>query len=212
MTPKLLALQLPEVCFTVQEPVTEADLLADLPKERLTDEALDRFYTELKRSPPRHFTRALDESALAVDSGDRTWILNWEEGQVATSTLNRLIDLAQLNTLLPLAVGQERALESALRVFGRRTLQVATPVMQKAALPTKTRKRLREKNILPELRQEMLGEIPQQHVPEVTVTRFSLKTVVIAIIGVVALWAVLGSLTSKRLWRPFKTLTAGGSS
>lgn len=196
MTPKIIGVTAAGgSVFTVQEPVTEADLLADLPKERLTDEVLDRFYTELKRAHRRGIShRALDESALAVDSGDRTWILNWEEGQVATSTLNRLIDVAQLITVLALAVGQERALESALRVFGRRTLQVATPVMQKAALPTKTRKRLREKNILPELRQEMLGEIPQQHVPEVTVTRFSLKTVVIAIIGVVALWAVLGSL------------------
>ena len=67
------------------------------------------------------------------------------------------------------------------------------------------------KNILPELRQEMLGEIPQQTC-EVTVTRFSLKTVVIAIIGVVALWAVLGSLNFETIVEAVQTLTAGGSS
>lgn len=196
MTPKIIGVTAAGgSVFTVQEPVPEAVLLHALPKERLTDEVLDRFYTELKRAHRRGIShRALDEAALALDSGDRTWILNWEEGQVATSNLNRRIDIAQMVTVLSLAVGTDRALQSALRVFGRRTLQIATPVLQKTAMPTKTRRRLRENNILPELRQEMLGEIPQQQVPEITVTRFSLKTVIIAIIGVVALWAILGSL------------------
>ncbi|MDO5049118.1 MAG: lysylphosphatidylglycerol synthase transmembrane domain-containing protein [Actinomycetaceae bacterium] len=197
MTPKTVGVTAAgDSVFTVQHPVQEALLLADVPRERLTDEVLDRFYKELKAAHRRGIShRALDESALALDSGDRAWILNWDEGQVATSNLNRRIDLAQLITVLALAVGQERALASALRVFDRRTLQLATPVMQKAVLPSKTRKQLRrEDNILPQLRQSMVGEIPQQHVPELPVTRFSLKTLIVALIGVVALWAVLGTL------------------
>ncbi|MDO5033887.1 MAG: lysylphosphatidylglycerol synthase transmembrane domain-containing protein [Actinomycetaceae bacterium] len=181
--------------FTVQEPVYNATPLPELPGERLTDEILDRFYTELKRAHHRGIShRAIDATSLAVDDGDRTWILNWDEGQVATSTMNRHIDIAQMITVLALATTPQRALASARRVFGQRTVQLTAPVLQKVALPHGTRQQLRRSDLLSELRQDMIGEIPQQQVPEAPLTRFSMKTVILAIIGVVALWVVLGSL------------------
>lgn len=192
--------------FTVQEPVYDAVRLDELPSERLTDAILDRFYAELKRAHRRGIAhRSIDARSLAVDRGDRTWILNWDEGQVAASLTTRRVDIARMITVLALATSRERALASARRVFGKRMVQLVAPVLQKVVLPASTRQALRRSDLLAELRQEMLGEIPQQQVPEVVLTRFSLKTVVLAVIGVVALWVILGSLNFESVIEAVKT-------
>ncbi|MDU4287330.1 lysylphosphatidylglycerol synthase transmembrane domain-containing protein [Actinomyces sp.] len=207
MTPKPIAVtSAGSSVFTVQEPVFDATPLTELPAERITDQILDRFYTELKRAHHRGIAhRSITTTSLAVDEGDRTWILGWDEGQVATSNVNRHIDIAQMLTVLALITTPERALASANRVFGQRTLQLTAPVLQKVALPAPTRAKLRRSGLLNELRQNMIGEIPPQQVPETPLTRFSLKTVILAIIGVIALWVILGSLNFEAVYEAVQT-------
>lgn len=182
--------------FTVQESVTDAQYLDELPVERLTDDVLDRFYTELKRAHRRGIAhRSISTRSLALDSGDRTWLINWDEGQVATSNLNRRIDVAQMIMALAQKVGKDRALASARRVFGEHAVQLSGPALQRAILPPETTRLIqRGDNLLADLRQAMIGPIPDQEVPEIALTRFQLKTVIMAIIGVVALGVVFGSL------------------
>lgn len=187
--------------FTVQKPIASATYLTDLPAERLTDEILVRFFTELKIAHRRGIShRNIDHHALALDTGDRTWITDWDQGQVATTGLNRRIDLAQMITALALKVGPERSLAAAREVFDDELITFAAPVLQKAILPLQIRRELRrDSDVLSDLRQEMLGELPAQDLPDLNLQRFSPKTVIMAVIAVVALWAVLGSLNFQQV-------------
>ncbi|MDO5721992.1 MAG: lysylphosphatidylglycerol synthase transmembrane domain-containing protein [Actinomycetaceae bacterium] len=181
--------------FTVQDPVPDATLLAEIPVERLTDEVLHRIVTQLHIAHKNAIAhRDLDMNAIAIDTGDRAWILNWDRGQVASTTLTRSIDVAQLLTVLALKVGSERALAAVREVYGPTPVMMAAPVLQKAVLPQSVRKDARREDVLAQLREAIMGDIPSHDVPEVGLTRFSLRTVVMAVLGGVALWVVLGSL------------------
>lgn len=181
--------------FTVQEPVPNAVPLSLLPDERLTDEVLHRVVGQLQIAH-RHALahRDLDLDAFAVDSGNRAWLLNWDRGQVASTTLTRSIDLVQLIVALALRVGPQRALAAVRAVFGDMPVTLAAPVMQKTVLPQGVRKQVRRTNLLTRLREDMMGGVAPHHAPEVALTRFPLRTVVMAVLGVVALWVILGTL------------------
>lgn len=201
-TPEVIAItSAGDSVFTVQKPIASATYLADLPVERLTDDILIRFFTELKIAHRRGIShRSIDDRALALDTGDRTWITGWDQGQVATTGLNRRIDLAQMMTTLALKVGPDRALSAARHVFGSELVTFAAPVLQNAIFPLRTRRELRRHGeILSTLRQDMLGSLPERELPDLNIQRFSIKTALLAIVGVVALWAVLGSLNFQQV-------------
>ena len=181
--------------FTVQEPVPNAVPLTQLPAERLTDEVLQRVAKQLQIAH-RHALahRDIDLDAFAVDSGDRAWLLNWDRGQVASTTLTRSIDLVQLIAALALRVGEERALAAVRAVFGDMAVTLAAPAMQKTVLPQSIRKQVRHTDLLTRLRDDMMGGAPAHDAPDIVLNRFPLRTVIMAVLGVVALWVILGTL------------------
>lgn len=182
--------------FTIQKPVPNATTLRSLNPERLTDEVLDRIVTQLHIAHTHAIAhRSLDLSSIALDNGDRPWIVNWEEGQVASSSLTRRIDMVQLVVTLALKVGPRRALAAVRRIYGAPALTLAGTVMQRAILPQELRKELRKHpDLLGVLREEVSANLPEGDAPEITITRFSARTVIMAVLAVIALWIVLGSL------------------
>ena len=177
-------------------PLPEVVALADLPAERHTDALyLDiwrQFAAAHRRGLAHH---EISDTAVLVDGHDRAWLVDWEDGEIAASDLARRVDLAQLLTMTALHVGAERAISIACRAIPGDAVAGITPLLQKAALPARTRAKLRgEKDLLGALREGLSDQSADMHLPTVRLERFSLRSVVMVVIALAALVIVLGSL------------------
>lgn len=170
--------------------------LSDL-GEPIGDELLTSAWDQLRAAHARSIChRNLDELTLAITEEGALWITDWEQGNVACSELNQHIDCAQMLVHLSLAVGPERALASAAKEFTRAELVAIAMVMQPTVIPPLLKNRLRKTKILEKLRTELArnNENKLQQVAPLKLERFSVKTVLLFTVGVVALVSVFGSL------------------
>ncbi len=138
--------------------------------------------------------RNLDLGALTLDQNGHLWILHWEQGEVATSELNRNIDRAQMLALLSVLSTRERALRVAQKYFDGSELAAIAMVMQPAVLPPGVRSRLKRTKTLPELRESLVPNTPAAQVRPLKLQRFAPRTVVLATVAVLAVVVVFGSL------------------
>lgn len=177
----------------------------------ISDSLLDQAWAQLRDAHRRSIShRNLDVNALAADEHDNLWILDWDQGDVATSEINQHIDCAQMLVHLTLAVGEDRAMNSALRHFSRAQLIAISMVMQSAVLPLNLRSRLRRTRILVDLRTrlaDMANTLPEEVAP-IKLNRFSPKTIIMFLVGAIALVAVLTSLNFDAILNAFKDANA----
>lgn len=179
----------------VQGGLPEVSRLRDLPPERLTDDVLDDAWRQLLLAH-RHgiVHRNLDFDSVVLDQAGRLWVLDWDQGEVAASELNRRIDVAQLLVLEAACAGVDRALAAARRVAGSLALRAAAPVMQAAVLPPQVSRAVRRSDLVNKLRDATMEGLPTSERTPIRLQRFSARTIVVAGIGVIALFVVLGSL------------------
>lgn len=136
----------------------------------------------------------LSDLSVLVDRDNVVWLMNWQDGSVAASDLARRIDLAQLLALTACYLGVQDALAVAKACVGTRTLTAAAALLQKAALPARTRQQVKtHHNLLGELREALAEDLPAAPEP-VRLARFSLRTFAMVAIGAIAVYIVLGSL------------------
>lgn len=139
--------------------------------------------------------RNIDGSHVVVDKAGRVWLLDWDSGETISRELSRRVDLAQTLALVASAVGVERALFSASQVLTTEQLASIGPLLQRVVLPSQTREALgRRGKLLQELRDALVALTPTAHAEPARVTRFSARTVIMAVIGVAALWTLLARL------------------
>lgn len=140
--------------------------------------------------------RNLDVHSLGVDAQGRLWILDWHEGEVASTDLSRQIDCAQMLAHLSLAVGTERALASAMDFFSASELTAIAVVMQSAIMPPEIRRRLRKTDILDNLRSSVAQEadVSAEDMAPAKLVRFAPRTLILFAVGAFALFAAVGSL------------------
>lgn len=139
--------------------------------------------------------RAIDYDSVGVTADGEVWLTDWDAGETATNDLARRVDLAQLLTLLTAYFGEEEALASAGRALPTARLAELAPVLQRIALPRSTWSVV-GKDTVKLLRESLLSLIPagEGGVEPVKLARFSGKSIAMATLGVMAIWAVLGSL------------------
>lgn len=139
--------------------------------------------------------RAIDYDSVGVTADGGVWLTDWDAGETATNDLARRVDLAQLLTLLAAHFGEEEALASAGRALPTARLAELAPVLQRIALPRSTWSAV-GKDTVKLLRESLLSLIPagEGGVAPVKLARFSGKSIAMAMLGVMAIWAVLGSL------------------
>lgn len=136
----------------------------------------------------------LSDLSVLIDHENVVWLMNWQDGSVAASDLARRIDLAQLLALTACYLGVDEALMVAKQCVGTRTLSAAAALLQKAALPARTRQQVKtHHNLLGELREALAADLPAAPEP-VRLARFSLRTFAMVAIGAIAVYVVLGSL------------------
>lgn len=174
-----------------------------LPPEAVTDELLDRIWTEVVRLHDqglahRWLTAPHVVVDLARDAGGPTVTLvdfRWAVHQAEPPLLGA--DIAMLTTSLALIVGAERSVAAAARVLSPDQLADALPMTQPLAMPADLRRAIGDqKHVLPAVRdrlQEEAGDVPYQLAD---IQRIGLRQALSLAGGVFLVYVLLGFISS----------------
>jgi uncharacterized membrane protein YbhN (UPF0104 family) len=113
----------------------DAEPLASLVGQELGDATVEGFWRALMRLDALAVTLGrVDGDGLYVRADGSAVIGSFGDGALAADRVARLADRAQLLVATALAVGRDRAVETALRSLGRDRLEAILPYLQRAAL------------------------------------------------------------------------------
>ncbi|GAB2463425.1 lysylphosphatidylglycerol synthase transmembrane domain-containing protein [Xylanimonas ulmi] len=145
-------------------------------------------------------TRERPHPAEDGKGAPRVWITGWEQGEIASSTLTRRLDLTQLLALLALRVGPRRAVASAVRALPAADMGAIGPLLQTVALPTDTRIEVRRsKGLIDELRTALVERLPEASVQPVRLTRVGARTVITLALTIVAVSVIVTTINFQQI-------------
>ena len=188
-----------ESVLLVTDHVVGARALSSL--DTISNDILEQLWDQLGRAHAAGLAhRAIDSSTVVVDSASRVWLLDWDSGETISSELSRRMDLAQALALTASVVGVDRAIAAASRSLTTPQLASIAPMLQRVVLPAATRDALgRRGRLLQELRDALVDLTPTAHAEPAKLTRFSPRTVVMAVVGLVALWTLLARMNFSQI-------------
>ncbi|MFC8733737.1 YbhN family protein [Luteimicrobium sp. NPDC057192] len=205
-TPRLLGVaESVDSMLLVQEHVDGIVSLRDVDHDLLDDDVLADAWLQLRTAHDAGLThRALTSDVVLVGAEDgrppHVWLTGWESGEVASPELARRLDLAQMLALLALAVGAQRAVESAARALSPEDLESVGPILQSIALPAPTREEVRsDKTILKQLRAEIVDRMPEADLEPENLTRFSVRTIITLTLTVVAVAVIITTINADEI-------------
>ncbi|PYF99024.1 conserved hypothetical protein [Georgenia satyanarayanai] len=175
--------------------------LSDIPAEEVSDELLDEVWCQLCTAHAAGIAHLdLSVDAVLVTTDGEVLLVDWENGEIASSELSRRLDLAQLLAATAAKVGEDRALASAGRSLDSEALASVAPLLQPVVLTAHTRAAAeRPRELLNSLRARLVDQNPAADVEPMRLARFSMRTVVMVTIGVVAVWLLLGTLNFEQV-------------
>ncbi|MEE6281737.1 lysylphosphatidylglycerol synthase transmembrane domain-containing protein [Georgenia sp. MJ170] len=185
----------------VSEHIPGARRLVDMDPEDVGDDVLDAMWSELRTAHVAGIAHQdLTTGAILVGTDAAVWLTDWENGEIASAELTRRLDQAQLLALTAIHVGEERALASASRSLRSGQLAALAPLLQPVILTGQARAAAgKPRELLNSLRARLVDEVPAADVEPVRLARFSVRTVVMVSIAVVAVWLLLGSLNFEQV-------------
>ena len=199
-TPRLVAVRElnPDAAMLAYERV-HACTLGQLPKERVTDELLQRVWQVLKDLAHHQIAhRRLALDSIMVDEHGEIWLSELRNGEVAAADLQQLLDIAEAMTALALKAGPERTVRIGAEVLGEERIGAALPMLQPVVLTRTTRAAVRKsKHLLQRLREQILELRPHAPTIEpVKLERLSPKTLLTVGAGCFAVYVLLIQLSS----------------
>ena len=198
-TPGLLGMaEAAESVLLVTDHVVGARSISDLGAE-VDDDVLDQLWSQLQRAHAAGLAHgSIDASSVVVDAAGRLWLLDWASGETISSELSRRVDLAQALALTALTVGAERAIDAASRSLTTAQLASIAPMLQRVVLPRQTRevmgRRGANRQVLQDLRDALVALTPTADAEPARLNRFSTRTVLMAVVALVAVWTLLAQL------------------
>ena len=198
-TPGLLGMaEAAESVLLVTDHVVGARSISDLGAE-VDDDVLDQLWSQLQRAHAAGLAHgSIDASSVVVDESGRLWLLDWASGETISSELSRRVDLAQALALTALTVGAERAIDAASRSLTTAQLASIAPMLQRVVLPRQTRevmgRRGANRQVLQDLRDALVALTPTADAEPARLNRFSTRTVLMAVVALVAVWTLLAQL------------------
>ena len=198
-TPGLLGMaEAAESVLLVTDHVVGARSIRDLGTE-VDDDVLDQLWSQLQQAHAAGLAHgSIDASSVVVDESGRLWLLDWASGETISSELSRRVDLAQALALTALTVGAERAIDAASRSLTTAQLASIAPMLQRVVLPRQTRevmgRRGASRQVLQDLRDALVALTPTADAEPARLNRFSTRTVLMAVVALVAVWTLLAQL------------------
>ena len=198
-TPGLLGMaEAAESVLLVTDHVVGARSIRDLGAE-VDDDVLDQLWSQLQQAHAAGLAHgSIDASSVVVDESGRLWLLDWASGETISSELSRRVDLAQALALTALSVGAERAIDAASRSLTTAQLASIAPMLQRVVLPRQTRevmgRRGASRQVLQDLRDALVALTPTADAEPARLNRFSTRTVLMAVVALVAVWTLLAQL------------------
>lgn len=204
-TPRLLRVsENVDSMMLLQEHPADAVPLSEVRDAELTDELLTQVWAQLQlahRAGIAH--RAITDDCVLVGpahAGQRVWLTGWDAGDVASSELARRIDITQLLAVLALRVGARRAVASVAAALGDDDVAAIGPMLQAITLPRSTRELMAgRKEVLAELRSEIVARLPEASVEPQRLVRFGARTVFTIVITVVATFVILTTINIQQI-------------
>ena len=198
-TPGLLGMaEAAESVLLVTDHVVGARSISDLGAE-VDDDVLDQLWSQLQRAHAAGLAHgSIDASSVVVDESGRLWLLDWASGETISTELSRRVDLAQALALTALAVGAQRAIDAASRSLTTAQLASIAPMLQRVVLPRQTREVMgrggANRQVLQDLRDALVALTPTADAEPARLNRFSTRTVLMAVVALVAVWTLLAQL------------------
>ncbi|GAB3440465.1 hypothetical protein GCM10027570_05980 [Streptomonospora sediminis] len=154
--------------------------LDDTGTAELTATALDEIFAELALLHRNRITHGnLHGATVGRRLDGRVVFTGLAGGTVAAPPLKESLDVAALVTVLALRVGEQRAVDSAIRVLGREAAAAALPFLQPAGMPFALRGRLRgHRSLLGDIRARITGAVPEAPARPARLERMRPRTVV----------------------------------
>jgi glycosyltransferase 2 family protein len=161
-----------------------------------TDDQLLRVWEAVLQLHAHRVThRALTADRILFTDDGNVVLLDPGAGDVAATDLQLRLDLAQLLAELALVVGPERTATLAVKAVGADELVAVVPLLQRIVLYRSTRAAVRRrKDVLPELRKQILAAAPGEDAPPVRLERVRPRTVLTLIGSLAAAYFLLGEL------------------
>lgn len=177
--------------------------LGDVEPDEITDALLDAIWAQVSKAHAAgisHRSLSADTVLVGFDEAvgaPTVWLSSWEFGEVATSPLAKRIDDAQVVSMIAALVGTERAVDSAFRALSSEEIEAFAPLLQTIAMPRSTRVALKDSETnLNDLRGKIVERLPVAAIESENITRFGVRTVLLLLLGVVAVTIVLTSFNT----------------
>lgn len=167
----------------------------------VSDDALDAAWRALEKLQQADIAhrRLTADHLLLGDDGEVT-LLAMGQGSIAASDVALRIDVAEMLCTQALLVGADRAIAAGRRTVGTDALTRALPVLQPVALSPVTKKAIRrKKDLLVDLRDQLIEIRPDAEVEHVELERIKPRTLLMIIIGSVAVYVLLSQLAQVNL-------------
>src|SRR5215469_181166 len=161
-----------------------------------TDDQLLRVWEAVLQLHAHRVThRALTADRILLADDGSAVLLDPGSGDVGATDLQLRLDLAQLMAELALLVGPDRTASLAAKAVGPDDLVAVVPLLQPIVLYRSTRAAVRRrKDVLPELRKQILAAAPGEDAPPVRLERVRPRTVLTLVASLAAAYLLLGEL------------------
>jgi glycosyltransferase 2 family protein len=186
----------------------EGPSLADLSGDLVTDQVLERLWSEvdcLHRAGIAH--RSLRTANVMVDRDDQPWLVDFSFSELGAADRQVELDVAELLASLASQIGPERSVDSAVSRIGVDGVAPAVPLLQPLALSASTRRAVaRGDKLLPRTRAvaaTATDRAPDELAP---IRRIRAKTLLMIAVAAGAFYFLLPQLAQvSDSWRAFQS-------
>ncbi|MFT8357231.1 MAG: lysylphosphatidylglycerol synthase transmembrane domain-containing protein [Bifidobacterium aquikefiri] len=185
--------------------VYETDVkLESLPFHDISDDDAQEMMRYLEVAHKHGYThRHISASNLSHDDHGHIVIAGWQNGDYASSAPNVSIDRVQLLVLLSCAIGRQRTLKVACRVWGKDAVIQLVPFIQKVAIPASTRAlQSWDKNTIKALRDDvrkLSDEDTVESLEAVNLSRFSFRSFAALVLLIIAVVVIITQLNLQQV-------------
>jgi undecaprenyl-diphosphatase len=186
--------------------------LEQLPGEEVTNDMLDRLWTDVERLHRAGIAhRSLRTANVMMDESGVPWIVDFSFSELAATDRQVAIDVAELLASLAALVGPERAVDRATAVIGPEGIAPAVRLLQPLALSVATRRAVKgHEDLLGRTRAAAAASSGEPLDDLARVERVRPRTLLMIAVLTGAFYFLLPQLAQVNgAWRAFKTANFG---